>query len=209
MGRSHKTTGDGLYGSAALGERCGYGVQAMVESAALAKVDVQHAGAGEARWRWLRQERLAAQQQREMQALLSRCTCQRDDLEKQLLRTLERHDKRCTAVVAVRALFSYPSSFPVAILLTAMSKLAEAVQLGGSVNGEIRMQSACSLQLLRARDACVNVLGVRVLRRTGIHSRHCAAAVVLFTSLACAAFLLVHVWLWRGEMGGCTCGVCG
>lgn len=78
------------------------GVQAQAQAGSLADGDREHAAEGEAHWRRLRREQLGAQQQREMQALLARCTCQRDDLEKQLLQTLERHDRRCSAVVAVR-----------------------------------------------------------------------------------------------------------
>lgn len=69
---------------------------------ALAEGDEAHASEVEATWRRLRREQLATQHHREMQALLTRCTCQRDDLEKQLIQVLERHDRRCSAVVAVR-----------------------------------------------------------------------------------------------------------
>lgn len=77
-------------------------VQAKVGADSLAAGDETQAGEAEATWRRLRREQLAGQHQREMQALLARCTCQRDDLEKQLMQVLERHDRRCSAVVAVR-----------------------------------------------------------------------------------------------------------
>lgn len=53
-------------------------------------------------WQKARMEQLLAQQKREVEALLQRSCLQRDELELELKRTLELHDKRCNAVVAVR-----------------------------------------------------------------------------------------------------------
>ena len=52
-------------------------------------------------WQKFRKDQLTARQKREVEALLQRSCLQRDELDRELKRALELHDKRCKAVAAV------------------------------------------------------------------------------------------------------------
>lgn len=61
-------------------------------------------------WQKARMQQLQIKQQKEVEALLQRSCLQRDELERELKRKLDLHDKRCNAVVAVSLQTTAPLS---------------------------------------------------------------------------------------------------